>query len=724
MVVGDDDQSIYRFRGRRFAAFAEFQARFSRPPAHGPTRPRRRPAPPPHRPELPVHAATSSTPPTASSSATSPASSPTSGCGPSGTRASPSSCTSAPAREDEAVAIVDAIKALAGPGTRPHGWTDVAVLYRKHKHRDAIVARLRDEDIPYTVVGGLSPVRGARDPGPGAGPARHRGPPRRRRPRPHDDRRPVAPRRPRDPAASRATPASTAAASSTPPRAWSRAARARGRPRPRPRGGAARRPSPPGCGPSCGAAGRHRGAQPAHLARGPVHHPRSATSSGPATVLDLLAAGTLEAKRSVVNIASFMRFASDWQAENPAKTLADFVDYLDAYKAAGGELPDQRGAVRGRRRRPPHDPLPGEGPGVPDRHRPATCSTGSGRSASRAAAGSRASCCASRCPTGDIHTDEERRLLYVAMTRAQERLILATHGDGGEKAASRFVGGAARRGGGGAGRRRPHRRRRRDPAGGVDDRGSGRGRLAAARATEVAEERPRGRPGRRSPGHAAAHRARAPPRDAPAGRGARRPARGHRRPPIPRPRAPARPSAPASRTWAAAPRWPPTRRGPPASTRSPSGPSPSTPAPAPTSSPSRRCRAASPTRRSRTYEACPLQYAFKLRLPDPGAGSAGRRPSPSARPRTRPSRPSRSERRERIARGEPAAHPRGPGAALRGELEARRRSATRPPRRPSGGASAGCWTTSGTASSATSARPSRGAGLRRSSSTPATAPRR
>ena len=57
------------------------------------------------------------------------------------------------------------------------------------------------------------------------------------------------------------------------------------------------------------------------------------------TVLDLLAAGTLEAKRSVVNIASFMRFASDWQAENPAQTLAGFVDYLDAYKAAGGELP-------------------------------------------------------------------------------------------------------------------------------------------------------------------------------------------------------------------------------------------------------------------------------------------------------------------------------------------------------------------------------------------------
>ena len=34
MVVGDDDQSIYRFRGASFAAFAEFDARFSLPPAH------------------------------------------------------------------------------------------------------------------------------------------------------------------------------------------------------------------------------------------------------------------------------------------------------------------------------------------------------------------------------------------------------------------------------------------------------------------------------------------------------------------------------------------------------------------------------------------------------------------------------------------------------------------------------------------------------------------
>ena len=56
-------------------------------------------------------------------------------------------------------------------------------------------------------------------------------------------------------------------------------------------------------------------------------------------VLDLLAIDSLEAKRTIANIGSFMRFAQDWQAEHPRGASADFVDYLDAYQAAGGELP-------------------------------------------------------------------------------------------------------------------------------------------------------------------------------------------------------------------------------------------------------------------------------------------------------------------------------------------------------------------------------------------------
>ena len=39
MVVGDDDQSIYRFRGASYAAFAELDQRFSRPPIHDPGAP-------------------------------------------------------------------------------------------------------------------------------------------------------------------------------------------------------------------------------------------------------------------------------------------------------------------------------------------------------------------------------------------------------------------------------------------------------------------------------------------------------------------------------------------------------------------------------------------------------------------------------------------------------------------------------------------------------------
>ena len=56
-------------------------------------------------------------------------------------------------------------------------------------------------------------------------------------------------------------------------------------------------------------------------------------------MLDLIATDTLEAKRTVTNIASFLRFAADWQQANPNGTLAGFVAYLDAYQGAGGELP-------------------------------------------------------------------------------------------------------------------------------------------------------------------------------------------------------------------------------------------------------------------------------------------------------------------------------------------------------------------------------------------------
>ena len=153
MVVGDDDQSIYRFRGASFAAFAEFDRRFSRPPTHAPD------SPPPGTPpvlrieenfrsvgqvlaaanRLIVHNTTRFEPDKRLRTSRE-----------DGSQVEIVICGGA---EDEAVAIVDAMQAHHDAGTP---WSEMAVLYRKHKHREAIVSRLQEEDIPYTVVGGLS----------------------------------------------------------------------------------------------------------------------------------------------------------------------------------------------------------------------------------------------------------------------------------------------------------------------------------------------------------------------------------------------------------------------------------------------------------------------------------------------------------------------------------------------------------------------------------------
>ena len=201
MVVGDDDQSIYRFRGASFAAFAEFDTRFARPPTHDPHRQRRRhAAAPPDRAELPLRAARpdrrepahhQQRDPLRAGQATRPPSAPT---------ATRSSSSSAPARRTRPSRSSTRSRPLAGAGDRAARWTDVAVLYRKHKHRDAIVRAAARRGHP--VHGGRrpEPVRDAGDPGPGAGAARDHGPARRPGARPDDDRRPVAARCPGDPA--------------------------------------------------------------------------------------------------------------------------------------------------------------------------------------------------------------------------------------------------------------------------------------------------------------------------------------------------------------------------------------------------------------------------------------------------------------------------------------------------------------------------------------------
>jgi hypothetical protein len=55
---------------------------------------------------------------------------------------------------DEADHIVGWIERAHEQLPEPRRWSDIAVLYRKHRHRDQIVERLRKQGIPYVVVGG------------------------------------------------------------------------------------------------------------------------------------------------------------------------------------------------------------------------------------------------------------------------------------------------------------------------------------------------------------------------------------------------------------------------------------------------------------------------------------------------------------------------------------------------------------------------------------------
>ena len=156
-------------------------------------------------------------------------------------------------------------------------------------------------------------------------------------------------------------------------------------------------------------------------------------------MLDLLGANTPDAHRAVANIGSFLRFAADWQQAHPKGNLGGFVDYLDAYQEAGGELPtsvelseDVAGVrlmtlYQAKGLEYPHVFIPqlleDEWP------------TKEGWSGFFPPELLR-----EQIEGEDLHTEEERRLLYVAMTRAQETLMLTTHGGPtAAKPASLFV---------------------------------------------------------------------------------------------------------------------------------------------------------------------------------------------------------------------------------------------------------------------------------------------
>jgi len=431
MVVGDDDQSIYRFRGASFAAFSEFDRRFSRPPAHdaqaNPTS-----APPRLRIEqnfrsvgrvleaanrLIGHNLTRFAPDKLLWSER-----------PTGPQVQVVICGGA---EDEAVAIVDAIRARVGDEQR---WSDVAVLYRKHKHREAIVARLRDEDIPYTVVGGLSlfatpeirdleqALRAIADPTDDVALTRlmTAGPWRldaleilRVTNVARFDRRQHLievvhqlvdageTHSPEDPEAVATVEAVTRAKLRRMLEAVDELHAQTWR------------------------VGPHSILE------------RFLELSG--QVLDLLAAGTGDAHRAVANIGSFLRFAADWQRAHPNSHLGGFVDYLDAYQEAGGELPtsvELSEDVQGVRLMTLY-----QAKGLEFQHvfipqlLEDEWPTREGWSGFFPAELLRES-----IQGEDLHAEEERRLLYVAMTRAQDTIMLTTHGGPTvQKGASRFV---------------------------------------------------------------------------------------------------------------------------------------------------------------------------------------------------------------------------------------------------------------------------------------------
>ena len=431
MVVGDDDQSIYRFRGASFAAFTEFDRRFSQPPRHDANA---LPATAPLRLKIEQNFRSVGRVLEAANRL----------IGRNNTRFLPDKrlwserpigpqvqvvvCGGA---EDEAVAIVDAIRGCVGDDKR---WSDAAVLYRKHKHREAIVARLRDEDIPYTVVGGLSlfatpeirdleqALRAIADP--------------------HDDV-----------ALTRMMTAGPWRLDALEILHVTNVARFDRR-----RhlievvhqlvdAGETRNPDDPETTAAIQPATR---AKLRRLLDAVEELHGQTWREGPHTilerfleltgqVLDLLGAGTGDAHRAVANIGSFLRFAADWQAAHPKGSLGGFVDYLDAYQEAGGELPtsvelteDVEGVrlmtlYQAKGLEFPHVFIPqlleDEWP------------TREGWSGFFPAELLRES-----IQGEDLHSEEERRLLYVAMTRAQDTLMLTTHGGPtAEKEASRFV---------------------------------------------------------------------------------------------------------------------------------------------------------------------------------------------------------------------------------------------------------------------------------------------
>ena len=473
VVVGDDDQSIYRFRGASYAAFEQFRERFSRPPEWDPERPIGPVG------ELPLVLNRRSDGRILSAAVRLVAGNPRRmkagrSLEPSRQRGRPVDVVVCRDEVDEAEVVVaairDAFAALPGElpapdgRTRPRRWSDVAVLSRRHAHRDQIVERLRREGIPFAVVGGTglfslpeirdleAAIRTLVDPTDPvattrlltAGPwrldateivrltrvarssgrlilevarrARDEGrlPAETRDDGRHAAEAPAADPMPR-PETGDTTPGEPAIPAEVPP--------------------------PPDPLAPALAARLHRlfatiDDLSARAHRDPPHPLLEEYLVRTRLVHDLVTHGTPEAQRSLLAIARLLRFVADWGRDHPSASLAEFVAHLDLFQEVGGDLEtEDRGDADGVRLTTIHQAKGLEYEVVvvprlvagqfPDERREAELIP--------------VSLLRQQPPEG-FSLAEERRLLYVAMTRARSRLLLTSVEGAGRLRRSRFVG--------------------------------------------------------------------------------------------------------------------------------------------------------------------------------------------------------------------------------------------------------------------------------------------
>ena len=476
VVVGDDDQSIYRFRGASYAAFERFRMAFERSPAWAPERAAQRVH---SQPLLENRRSSGNILSVASrliernsrrlkSEPLRPTRSP-------GARVQVAMCAD---EADEADLIVSYIRQLVAELPEPRRWSDIAVLYRKHRHRDQIVDRLRREDIPFVVVGGSglfaipevrdveAALRVCADPADSvslvrllsAGPWRLDATEVLRLTRAADwDGRSVY-QACLDVLRDGALPVEALAEAGANGELdagllltlWTESDLPEGL------------MLPDSIRERRGREARARWRQERLDTRLRLKLERlkdtleglvpRARRDGPYTVLegylvrtsllhDLIAVDTPDSQRTVLALARLMRFTADWQRAHPHESLADFVAYLDAYQQVGGDLePDLPGRVhvdgvqlmtvyqaKGLEYEVVVLPRLVEGQ-FPDLREESQLMPKE---------------LLKQLPPDDFAIDEERRLAFVAMTRARSHLLLTAIQDPNGKPVSRFVGEAA-----------------------------------------------------------------------------------------------------------------------------------------------------------------------------------------------------------------------------------------------------------------------------------------